>query len=148
MKDIPDIYRYLVIALLILLLLLIMKGWGGGVIGVAPGQIESSGDKAEKKIDLKMDIYPPVPPEMPDFNDGYLFNQERQFLEDESNGLVAGAGALGPVDLNEIVYSGSLILGDVRKALITYQEATSVKPRVANRRTGRKPQKNSVQKTF
>ena len=148
MRDIPDIYRYAAIALLVFSLLLILKGLGGGLTGFVPGPVEPGDDKTGKKVAAEMDLYPPLPKMMPDLNDGYIFNKERHFEEDDTSG-VWSLGPAGSIDLNEIVYSGSLIVGDVRKALITYQEMASTPKPVANRRTaGRQPRKSRAKKTY
>lgn len=149
MRDIPDIYKYAAIALLVLSLMFILKGLGAGPSGVALGPVESVADRAEKTVALEMDLYPPVPEMMPDLNDGYIFNQERQFEEDDFAAAGAGGGRPGAtIDLNEVVYAGSLIVGNIRKALITYQETAPVKKRVVNRRKGGQARKSSAKKTF
>jgi len=147
MRDIPDIYRYAAIALLVISLLFLLKALGGGPSGFVPVFEESIAVKPEKTVALKMDLYPPVPEKMPDLNDGYIFNQDRQFEEEAFT--VAGAGGRGmggSIDLNEVVYAGSLIVGNVRKALITYQEAIPARQRVANRRKRGQARKSRVQK--
>jgi hypothetical protein len=52
------------------------------------------------------------------------------------------------IDLNEVVYSGSLIMGDIRKALITYQESTPAPQRAKNRRTRTPARKRTTKKTY
>lgn len=149
MRDIPDIYRYAAIAVLLFSLLFILKGLGAGPSGFVTAPIASGSAKAEKSVLPAMALYPPVPEKMPDLNDGYIFNQERLFEEDDFTAAGSGGAGLGAaIDLNEVVYSGSLIVGDVRKALITYQEAVPAKPRATAGRRGVRPKKSRTQKTY
>ncbi|MDT8336100.1 MAG: hypothetical protein RQ753_10415 [Desulfurivibrionaceae bacterium] len=67
-------------------------------------------------------LYPPVPAMLPDLNENYLFNSERSFAEDVQDAGVAAE----PMDLTGITYTGSLIVGQIRIGLITYQEDVSV----------------------
>ncbi|MFO7605771.1 MAG: hypothetical protein R6W72_05695 [Desulfurivibrionaceae bacterium] len=80
--------------------------------GVAPPRVEFSGKK----------LYPEVPAVLPDLNENYLFNSERSFAAEEE-----GPGSVSEVvDLAEINYTGSLIVGQIRVGLITYQDEISV----------------------
>ncbi|MEN8142214.1 MAG: hypothetical protein ABFQ82_01290 [Thermodesulfobacteriota bacterium] len=149
MRDIPDIYRYAAIAILVLSLLFTLKGLGGGPSGVGSGSVGSAPDNAGKTVVPEMILYPSVPEKMPNLNDGYVFNQERQFEEEDLTAAGSrGVGLGGTIDLNEVIYSGSLIVGDIRRALISYQEAAPAPARVKNRRTRTPARKSSVKKTY
>jgi|GEM_PF-6877240 len=60
----------------------------------------------------------------PEVNDGYLFVEERQ-LDETDFGEFGGGGqetSEAAASLEGVFYSGSLIVGEIRQALITYQE--------------------------
>ncbi len=65
--------------------------------------------------------YPAVPPSLPDFNKGYLFNEAREIsvaapgeeTENESE----------DTQLTDIVYSGSIITGDIKRGLLVFSQA-------------------------
>ncbi len=68
-------------------------------------------------------FYPPVPIALPDFNKGYLFNEERM-IEGAADGNEGGqeeedTAALS-VDMDTVFYAGSIIIGEVRKGLVTF----------------------------
>jgi hypothetical protein len=67
----------------------------------------------------KIRFYPSVPAKLPDLNEGYLFNQERQLKLPET---IEGTAADDPpaIDMDEVRYAGSLINGSTRKGLIRY----------------------------
>ncbi|MCK9294772.1 MAG: hypothetical protein M0P70_06775 [Desulfobulbaceae bacterium] len=69
-------------------------------------------------------FYPPVPITLPDFDKGYLFNEERM-IEGAAGGNEVGqeeegAAAALSVDMDTVFYAGSIIIGEVRKGLVTY----------------------------
>ncbi|MCK4839505.1 MAG: hypothetical protein KAS94_11945 [Desulfobulbaceae bacterium] len=125
MKDLPITSR---IAILIGLLLslagllrqIVVEPTGG----LSPEVIaRSEGESAEQPAPPEVVLYPPVPAVLPDLNDGYLFNSERQFEELE---LDTARGGNGTVDLADVTYAGSLIVGEIYKGLIVYQEKVPV----------------------
>ena len=68
-------------------------------------------------------FYPPVPLALPDLDKGYLFNEERM-IEGAAGGNEGGqeeedTAALS-VDMDTVFYAGSIIIGEVRKGLVTY----------------------------
>lgn len=69
-------------------------------------------------------LYPSLPADLPDLNEGYLFNQERNLKP-----LETGAGMTAEdefaIDMDEVHYDGSLIIGSARKALIRYPTLSS-----------------------
>lgn len=65
-------------------------------------------------------FYPSVPAKLPDLNEGYLFNQERQLKPPETIESAAVDDPLD-IDMDEVRYAGSLINGSTRKGLIRYQ---------------------------
>ncbi len=83
----------------------------------------AEGESAAKPTFPEAVLYPPVPAVLPDLNDGYLFNSERKF---EAVAVDTAGGGNGAVDLDEVTYAGSLIVGEIYKALITYQEKSPV----------------------
>lgn len=62
-------------------------------------------------------LYPSVPAKLPDLDRGYLFNEERNL----GGGVRAGGDNTDiAVNIDDVVYEGSLIDGNVRKAIISY----------------------------
>lgn len=84
-------------------------------------------------------FYPSVPSPLPDLYEGYLFNEER-FLENEENmkQVVQKAenGTELSVDIKTVFYTGSIIIGDIRKGLISYipkQAAATTKSKITKK---------------
>lgn len=74
---------------------------------------------------------PVVATPLPDINAGYVFSDKRKYEKDDP--AAAAKAALveqGPDPLTTVLYAGSLIAGDLRRALVTYQEL----PKEADRR--------------
>lgn len=109
--------------------------------GLRPAVIANSeeGATTEKPVPLTAVFYPPVPAVLPDLNEGYLFNSERSFTEVDV-GLPGTASNV--VDMSEVSYVGSLIVGDLHKGLIIYQEKIPARrqTRPASRRAARQRQ--------
>lgn len=66
---------------------------------------------------------PAVVTPLPDINKGYIFSEKRKVTQDEPG----EAGKVAPLDegpdlLASVLYSGSVIAGDLRRALVVYQE--------------------------
>jgi hypothetical protein len=69
-----------------------------------------------------MIFYPPVPAALPDFTKGYLFNEERMIegaAVDNGDGTEEETAGLN-VDMDTVFYAGSIIIGEIRKGLVTY----------------------------
>jgi hypothetical protein len=109
---------------------------------VVTGKVASSRPEkppADAKGDKPAGFNPPVVAPLPDVNAGYVFSEKRKYEKDDP----ASAAKVAPVDqgpdpLTSLLYSGSLIAGNLRRALVTYQEL----PREADRSrppTGRGP---------
>lgn len=85
----------------------------------------------------KVSYYPAVPQPLPDLKTGYLFTETRSVVEE-------GGGKGGPekngepeVDINSVVYIGSLISGTIRKAIISAPPAKDAQQKAPPGKTGR-----------
>jgi hypothetical protein len=122
------------IAILVVLLLSFAAIVGRFVVAPSAGPpvgvvTPNDGDVAEKiAAPAPASLNPPVPPVLPDLNDGYLFNRERNFEEVD---LGAAGSGRGEIDLAEVSYDGSWVVGEVPRGLITYQEKSPVARRPA-----------------
>lgn len=67
-------------------------------------------------------FYPAVPEALPDINKGYVFSEKRQIEKDEPPAAQAALVDPGPDLLASLVYSGSVISGNLRRALVVYQD--------------------------
>lgn len=68
-------------------------------------------------------VNPQVPVLMPDLNAGYLFNVQRSFSEQEGEEASPGESADEPssqVNMDTLVYTGSIIIGHLRKGLVSF----------------------------
>jgi hypothetical protein len=104
---------------LCLSLLLIVKGIVT-TFESSPLPEEKAGEIQKGKVykgSRPITLYPPVPAKLPDLDRGYLFNEERNL----GGGVKAGGDNSDiSVNIDDVVYEGSLIIGDVRKAIISY----------------------------
>lgn len=146
MKDWPITYRIAVIAALLFCFSVILRQFfvANEGLPIEVAAMDELGDDAKPFQLQKKELYPPVPAVLPDLNENYLFNSERNFSENE---LEVGS-ATGSIDLAEVTYAGSLIVGEIRMALVTYKEKAAVAGRgAASRRPGaasrRTPAKNT-----
>lgn len=64
-------------------------------------------------------LYPAVPARLPDMTDGYLFTETRSIEGEAPAGRNVSSHL---VDIDDVLYEGSLIVGDTRKAIISYPE--------------------------
>lgn len=89
---------------------------------------KKSGPRHKQK---KISFYPSVPSPMPDLYDGYLFNEERHLADPEEKVEEDIAEEGVDLDLDAVMYTGSIIIGNMVKGLITYPEPQQkiVKPR-------------------
>lgn len=145
MRDMPDIARFAIVVLLLASLLLMMRQCGSGA-DIVPFMSADAGSKEKPAAEVaaKIDLYPPVPAVSPDLNDGYVFNEERTFEENDLG--VPGISGDALIDLEDVIYSGSLIAGDIRKALVAYQEKVPVQGgrRPAARGRGAQPKSGAT----
>lgn len=75
---------------------------------------------------------PPVVTPLPDVNKGYVFSEKREFVKDAPPEPGKSAQVeQGPDPLASVLYSGSVIVGNLRRALVSYQEQS--------RETARRP---------
>ena len=121
MKDLPITLRMGILVSLVLSLLAILWQIVAEPTEVLHPAAIATNEEAttEKPVPPVAVFYPPVPAVLPDLNEGYLFNSTRSFTEIESD-LPGAASNL--VDLSEVSYVGSLIVGDLHKGLIIYHE--------------------------
>jgi hypothetical protein len=107
-----------------IMILEIIQTWQSPVIKAA-----LSIKKVEKNAKLnpkpqKVSFYPSVLAKTPNLNEGYIFNEERYLpdpdKEDESASNEKGEGL--KIDFENVMYNGSLIIGDEAKALLSYPE--------------------------
>jgi hypothetical protein len=73
----------------------------------------------------KMVFNPEVPSPLEDLNEGYIFLEARELLESDFAAFNRGGKkdetpSVDTVDFDEVFYSGSIIIGELRKALVTY----------------------------
>lgn len=74
-------------------------------------------------------FYPAVPEALPDVEKGYIFSEKRKIEKEPPPGEVKPAVAEpGPEVLDSVAYTGSLILGETRRALVTFQEPSQEGP--------------------
>jgi hypothetical protein len=92
---------------------------------VAPGKVVSRQEKpaAEAEGDAPSGFNPEVVAPLPDVNKGYVFSEKRKYeKEDPANAAKVAQVEQGPDPLTTVLYSGSIISGDLRRALVIYQE--------------------------
>ena len=80
--------------------------------------------KKEQVRPLIKKFNPKVRSKLFDLNDGYLFNAERYFVVDTAP-VAQSDTESDQVNINDIVYDGSLIMAEIRTALISYPEKKS-----------------------
>lgn len=97
---------------------------------------------------------PQVPVLMPDLNTGYLFNPQRSFAEEEGEEPASDevlAGAASQLNMETLFYVGSIIVGDLRKGMVSFsmqeERATSPLPGRRGRTIARRrvPAKTSME---
>lgn len=99
----------------------------------------------------KTDFYPSPPPKLPDVAENYIFNAERHLVTEEEKEKKKSAEKedeeeeQGPeIDMENLIYSGSIIIGEKPKALVSYKE--KIKEKKRRPFPGRKSQKKSNKK--
>jgi len=104
------------IALMITLLFLLQGIFSSPVKKTAPGVAVDKEKKAKPIAPGRpVSLYPQVPSALPDFDKGYIFSAERS-IEGEAKPNQENVR----VDIDDIVYEGSLIAGDTRQAILAY----------------------------
>jgi hypothetical protein len=141
-RHMPTAVRVAIIVGLLISLLILMRQCGSDQ-GMVPTGVEDQpkGQDRVKESTPELRFYPDVPATLPDLNDGYIFNEERHLEVSDSDAPTLSIGGPDTIDMQEVVYSGSIIVGDLRKALIAYQQKTPVKKRVGRAARSKKQQK-------
>ncbi len=88
----------------------------------------------------KIEFYPKVPTSLPDLRDGYLFNEKRILVVEEEGQEkdLTGEYEEIKVKMDDVMYVGSLIRGDVRRGLVSYpaqRKKTKSKVKRKNKKT-------------
>ena len=145
--------RIAVIIFLILSSVVLVRGailsWQDPVL---PALEIKADDKTTARVKSKRIVFYPRPSApLPDVLDGYLFNAERM-LAGESAEESEGPTEIDllSIDMEKILYTGSIIIGDLRKGMLSYSIADSSvkKTAVASRRTTRRsPRRSDDDKT-
>ena len=145
--------RIAVIIFLILSSVVLVRGailsWQDPVL---PALEIKADDKTTARVKSKRIVFYPRPSApLPDVLDGYLFNAERM-LAGESPEESEGPTEIDllSIDMEKILYTGSIIIGDLRKGMLSYSIADSSvkKTAVASRRTTRRsPRRSDDDKT-
>jgi hypothetical protein len=133
------------IAVIILIVSLFWLVWEG-VMSLQESESRVPSVEAVKKTaapggtQKQVSFYPQVPKKLPDLNQGYVFNEDR-FLasaDTEEKGEQAEEPTDGvKLDMDQLFYAGSIIIGDNRKGLVSYVDlqAKSVKKKKATSKT-------------
>jgi hypothetical protein len=116
----------IIIALLASLFYLVKYSQTGTEEPAGPGKVATSRqDKAvaEAQVDESSRFNPSVAAPLPDLNKGYVFSEKRKYEKDEPvEAAKVAVVEQGPDPITSVLYSGSIIVGDLRRALVTYQE--------------------------
>ena len=91
----------------------------------APEPAVKASEKAAPSVGGQplVSFYPQVPAKLPDLSQGYLFNEERLLASEPKEGVeekVEEPGDGIKLDMDQLFYAGSIIIGDNRKALVSY----------------------------
>jgi hypothetical protein len=106
------------------------------------------------KRNEQVKLYPAVGKPLPDLYEGYLFNEERLLVrEDDVKEEDTGDTHQGiRVNIEDVMYVGSLIIGDTRKGLISYpnkpQPAKSTKSSKLSRTRTRVPKRTIKRRNY
>lgn len=118
-----------VITICLLFSLLFMIGGIATTIKTDPLSVKQENKKKKRAQQSKPEpaikpirFYPAPPAKLPDLNTGYLFNENRS-----QGGTAQQKGADGQqinvVDVKDVFYVGSIIVGETRKGLVSYPTA-------------------------
>jgi len=84
-------------------------------------------------------VNPQVPVLMPDLNTGYLFNAQRSITEQEGEEAASDESDVqgqSQVNMESLVYAGSIIIGDLRKGMVSFSLQEEAPTPTAPRRRG------------
>ncbi len=110
----------------------------------APVKVKKQDKSKDKKRPVvpNLQFYPSVPSPLPDLYAGYLFNEER-FLEKEGDKDKEEpkdeSGTELAVDIETVYYTGSIIIGNLRKGLISYSPKRTPAAAKKTKRPVKKP---------
>ncbi|MEA3548131.1 MAG: hypothetical protein U9R66_10775 [Thermodesulfobacteriota bacterium] len=100
----------------------------------------------------KTEFYPEVPASLPDLRDGYLFNEGRMLAAEEERQEeedLTGEYEEIKVNMNDVMYVGSLIRGDVRRGLVSYPaQRKKTKSKGTVKRTKKKTLRSSKNRDY
>jgi len=128
----------------------ITEAWQSSEIPVAQRiQKEKSTSEPQKKPQT-IHFYPAVPASLPNLYEGYLFNRERSLADPAKYPEEIPENTEDQVSLefDQLRYNGSIIIGDIAKALVTYPEPTKISDyqRVASRQKSSKRKQRRIKK--
>ncbi len=99
--------------------------------------ISKKAESNQKLLTKKISFYPAVSDPLPDLNEGYLFSESRQAEVVDSVGITDSEAADSNIDLDVIMYTGSIITPTARKGIVTYQVKEKVVRRGSSRIRGK-----------
>lgn len=91
----------------------------------------------------QVSFYPQVPARLPDLTQGYLFNADRFLASEEKGEQVEEVKDGVKLDMDQLFYAGSIIIGDNRKGLVSYVDLQAKK---TGKKTTSKKKKRSASK--
>ena len=103
---------------------------------VAPPEKEEKKKTATREPPKQFSFYPQVPAKLPDLRQGYLFNEDRLLVSEEQkkeDDKIPEPSDGIKVDMDQLYYAGSIILGDTKKALVTYVDLQGQKVKTASK---------------
>jgi len=139
------------IAVIILIVSLVLLVWQG-VMSWQESESTAPPAKAVKKTVVsggtqkQVSFYPQVPKKLPDLNKGYIFNEERFLASADPEGKEEQVEELTDgvkLDMDQLFYAGSIIIGDNRKGLVSYVDLQAKR---AKKKTTSKTKKSSSSK--
>ncbi len=116
----------------------------------APEPAVEASEKAAPSVGSQslVSFYPQVPAKLPDLSQGYLFNEERLLASEvkvvEEKVEEPGDGI--KLDMDQLFYAGSIIIGDNRKALVSYVDVQTKTAKSAAKSRAKK--KDSSKKQY
>lgn len=89
----------------------------------------------------QVSFYPQVPKKLPDLNQGYIFNEERFLASADTEGReeqVEEPKDGVKLDMDQLFYAGSIIIGDNRKGLVSYVDLQDKKAKPSTKSKSKK----------
>ena len=129
-------------------LIALLPLWGVGLLqqrgadSLEPPEAKQRATKKTARQNKPLSLNPKVPSPLPNLNQGYLFNQAR-FLK-SGNGDPNGQSNQH-INMESLQYNGSIIIGETRKALISYTDGAKTSQRI-KKTPSRTPRKNTSPK--